>query len=179
MHNGVKAPWWRHGCVPRRLMEVRQVLQRARDGKVSWMMTTEDYLLGGSFLFYSRLDKRIVFGGRKVIMRRFWISRAMFLTVLICQMLTANSCNGIFPDLCGWYIFRKSLSHSTPKHRYKAGSFSLSNIPMLLPVWSIEADLVDFTKVLSAYGKTHRWSATLHGLTALDSSTLSAETLMW
>lgn len=39
------------------------------------------------------------------------------------QMLTANSCNGILPDLCGWYIFRKSLSHSTPKHRYKAGSF--------------------------------------------------------
>eukprot|EP00434_Breviolum_minutum_P035010 symbB.v1.2.030986.t1/scaffold3546.1/size54311/4 len=39
-----------------------------------------------------------------------------------------------------------------------------------------KADLVDFTKVLSAYGKTHRWSATLHGLTALDSSTLSADT---
>lgn len=96
------------------------------------------------------------------------------------QMLTANSCNGIFPDLCGWYIFRKSLSHSTPEHRYEAKFLTFEHhCRMLLRVWSIEADLVDFTKVLSAYGKTHRWSATLHGLTALDSSTLSAETLMW
>lgn len=64
---------------------------------------------------------RFILSGRNVIMRRFWRSQVVFLTVLICWLRTAA--NGILPDLCGWYIFRKSLSHSTPKHRYKAGSF--------------------------------------------------------
>ncbi|CAL1159197.1 unnamed protein product [Cladocopium goreaui] len=39
-----------------------------------------------------------------------------------------------------------------------------------------QADLVDFTKLLSAYGKTQKWFATLHGLTALAASNLSPDT---
>ena len=97
------------------------------------------------------------------------------------QMLTANSCKQNSSRSLRLIYLQKilvSLNPWTSLQSWKFLTFE-HHYPMLLPVWSIEADLVDFTKVLSAYGKTHRWSATLHGLTALDSSTLSAETLMW